>query len=134
FFEQGGHSLLAVRLMSRVEQELGVRLPLADLFRTPTVETMAAQLRAGTSRPWTPLVPIRTDGAGTPLFCVHPIGGDVLCYRELARAMDGERPIYALQASGLDGRTTRLEFVEAIAARYITAIRAVQPRGPHLLA
>ena len=42
FFELGGHSITALRLMSRVQQEFGQRLPIAELFRNPTVETLAA--------------------------------------------------------------------------------------------
>jgi acyl carrier protein len=41
FFSLGGHSLLATRVTSRVQQRLGVRLPLAAFFRTPTIEAIA---------------------------------------------------------------------------------------------
>jgi natural product biosynthesis luciferase-like monooxygenase protein len=44
FFEIGGHSLLAVRVHSRLSEEVGGRLSLVDLFRFPTVATLAAHL------------------------------------------------------------------------------------------
>jgi thioesterase domain-containing protein len=65
------------------------------------------------------------------LFCVHPAGGTVLCYLELARNLDGDLPVYGLQAQGLDGIATPLESVAAMAAAYIAAMKSVQPAGPY---
>ena len=64
------------------------------------------------ARPWSPLVPIRPAGTGRPFFCVHPIGGNVLCYHELARHLGPDRPFFGLQAAGLEGEQpaeTRLD-------------------------
>ncbi|MFL6192597.1 MAG: amino acid adenylation domain-containing protein, partial [Thermoanaerobaculia bacterium] len=84
--------------------------------------------------PWSPLVPIQPLGTRTPLFCVHALGGEVLCYYRLARELGTDQPVYGLQASPLDGqpgapRTT----VEERAAEYVDAVRSLQPAGPYLL-
>ena len=49
FFDLGGHSLLAVRVQSRLEACVGRRLPIADLFRFPTVRALAEYVTEGES-------------------------------------------------------------------------------------
>jgi thioesterase domain-containing protein/acyl carrier protein len=134
FFDLGGHSLLAVRLIARIEARFGRKLPLAAFFTGATIEDLAALLREATpEEAWSPLVAIRPTGRERPFFCVHPIGGNVLCYRELAWQLGEDRPFYALEAAGLDGGEVSETRLEDMAARYIEAIREVQPEGPYHL-
>ena len=134
FFELGGHSFALVRVMGRVRQQFGRELPLTALVRQPTLAHLASLLRDGALAPeWSPLVPLQTQGKGRPFFCVHPVGGNVLCYRELAQRLGQERPIYGLQARGfLDAQAPHEDLV-AMAREYVSAVRTVQPKGPYLL-
>ncbi len=134
FFELGGHSLLAVSLMARVEQEFGRALPLATLFKDGTVEHMAGLLRDGdSSAAQSPLVALQPRGERPPVFFVHPVGGGVLCYAELARSLGAEQPFYAFQARGLDaGQGPRTE-VEAMASAYVEALLEARAEGPYFL-
>jgi thioesterase domain-containing protein/acyl carrier protein len=134
FFELGGHSLLAVRLFAQIEQKFGVKLPLASLFRSPTVEQLTDQLRQRSNGvTGSNLVEIRPGNSAPPVFFVHPIGGNVLCYAELARHLDLAQPFLGLQAEGLDGEREPLRSIESMAAHYIKLLRDVQPAGPYLL-
>jgi amino acid adenylation domain-containing protein len=45
FFELGGYSVLAVKVLQRIEQECGRKLPTVALFQAPTVEALAGLLR-----------------------------------------------------------------------------------------
>ncbi|TKC98038.1 non-ribosomal peptide synthetase/type I polyketide synthase [Polyangium fumosum] len=134
FFALGGHSLLAVRLMTRIKEELGRTLPLAALLEGPTIEAMALKLRDHhASKRWSPLVTLQPSGRGRPIFFVHPLGGMVLCYADLARHLGNTRPFYALQAQGFDDGLEPLTRIEDMAAQYVEALREVQPKGPYLL-
>jgi len=52
FFEIGGHSLLAIQITSRVQAELGLEVPLVEVFQTETLRAYvqaAATFRAGSA-------------------------------------------------------------------------------------
>ncbi|HEX4382772.1 MAG TPA: amino acid adenylation domain-containing protein [Myxococcales bacterium] len=134
FFALGGHSLSAVTLLKRIEDRFGRPVPLASFFRAPTVEGLAALLQGRQqSQPWSPLVPIQTAGARIPFFCVHPGLGSIAGYDALARTLGDDQPFYALSAIGLATGQEPDTSVEEMAARYLTAIRAIRPEGPYLL-
>jgi amino acid adenylation domain-containing protein len=133
FFERGGHSLLAVLLMARIEKRLGTALPLAALFAAPTLESLAALagrsgIQTGKGRP--PLVAIKPQGDRAPFFCVHPVGGNVLCYLDLAVHLAPDQPFYALQTPEDRPHAHR---IEEMAAHYVTELRHIQPNGPYRL-
>jgi thioesterase domain-containing protein/acyl carrier protein len=134
FFDLGGHSLSAVHLMAEIERDFGRNLPIATLFRNPTIEKLGVSLRSEADQaPWSPLVTIQPAGSATPFFCVAGGGGNVLYYYRLAQRLPTGRPFYGLQSIGLDGRCDPLSQVEEMACEYLRVVRRVQPHGPYLL-
>ena len=134
FFEVGGHSLAALRLLASLERLTGRRVPLATLLAAPTVERLALFLRGGEplAAPG-PLVPITSGGEGRPLFFVHAAGGNVASYAALARHLGPGQPFYGLQSRGVEGGEPLHGRVEAMAADYLAALRQAQPAGPYRL-
>ena len=64
FFESGGSSLRIVKLHSRLKETLGVDLPVTELFRHPTVESLARRL-AGEPRAEAPQEKVEAARART---------------------------------------------------------------------
>jgi amino acid adenylation domain-containing protein len=131
FFASGGHSLLALRLTSRIEAALDVQLVPTALFEHPTVARLARRLATGGTG--SVAVPIQPDGTRLPFFCVHEFFGDVLVYGRLADALGADQPLYGLRAPGLDGAEAPLRDVPSLASRYIAAMKELQPTGPYAL-
>ncbi|MDJ0598488.1 MAG: amino acid adenylation domain-containing protein [Crocosphaera sp.] len=134
FFDVGGHSLLALRLIALIEQQFQIELPLSILFENGTIEAMATILRAQSAvASWSPLVTIQSSGSQTPLFLAHPIGGNALGYIALGRYLSSNQPLYALQAPGMDGQKSPYTSIPDLASYYIEAVKTIQPCGPYLL-
>ncbi len=134
FFLLGGHSVLAVRLVSLLESNLGVRLPLTELFTSATIARMADRIEArrGASD-WHPVVAVHPGGRRTPLVCFHPVGGNVLCYKGLADALGTDRPLYLVQSSGLEEGQTLQPSVEAMVTGYLRAFKGIVPDRPLIM-
>ncbi|RGA06681.1 non-ribosomal peptide synthetase [Microbispora triticiradicis] len=132
-FDAGATSLTAMRLMVLIEQRYGTAVPMSDLIAAPTVAGLAERLRAGERGGFDPLVPLRIGGRRPPIYFVHPIGGNVLCYRPLAGHLPDDQPFHALQAPGTAPGTEPLTTIPDLARTYVEAIRRRQPRGPYVI-
>jgi thioesterase domain-containing protein/acyl carrier protein len=140
FFEVGGHSLLAVRLVAAIEKHLGQRLSLAGLLQGRTIEAVARMLGDGAVE--TAAAPaaggeesflvLQRGGDRTPFFA----GGSHPRYRELARQLGSGQPvyqldIYALLSQRLSQGQPMYETIEEMAGDYVRQIQSVQPEGPY---
>ncbi|WP_082515161.1 type I polyketide synthase [Methylobacterium sp. Leaf112] len=153
FFDVGGHSLIAVRLLRKIRTRFATDLPISVLFEAPTIAAFAALLgdrpeaaalsgtgdavpapaEAAPRRLHVVPMRVQADDARTPFFLCAGMFGNVLNLRHLALQLGSERPVYGLQARGLYGEHAPHETFEDMARDYCAEIRAVQPRGPYLL-
>ena len=135
FFDLGGHSLNAVRLMSAIHQATGRVLPISILFRAPTIRALAVQMETYLAVADESFVTLREKGEGAPLFVFHAAGGDVLCYQPLLKYLPPDMPVHGFHRSELPNqRVPMFKSVEQLAGEYIEQILERQPRGPYYLA
>lgn len=132
FFSIGGNSLLAMRMLVAIEEQLSCALTPGALLEAPTINSLAKILRdprSGTQH-------VRTMHAGgdrPPLFLAYPRGGSGIRYRWLAEALGDEFPIHMLEAPWWDGRSCEIRTVEQLATHHVAQIQRLQPAGPYLL-
>jgi thioesterase domain-containing protein len=141
FFELGGNSLLATRVVAQLRDRHQLEVPVQAIFLESTPMAIAACLAAGRlsaaqsiESALAPMLPLRAEGDLAPLFCVHPAIGLSWCYSSLVQHIDPGRPVYGLQLPHLVANRPLPASVEEAAQVYVAEIRKVCPTGPYNLA
>lgn len=144
FFDVGGDSLLATWVAAELGQILGRAVELSVFLEYSTVEDLAEALSAGPgsqssatahsagSVTRSQILTLRPGPSGRSLYLFHPLGGELICYRELARA--SRAPVRVL---GVGWTGEPPEFgatLEDIARVHAEQLLVVQPDAPFLLA
>jgi amino acid adenylation domain-containing protein len=133
FFDMGGHSLLAVRLIGRIEARFEQRLSIAALRNEPTPRALARMLEEGSVTDQnTAIVEIQPKGSRAPIFGVHVLGPNEGFFRPLATALGEDQPLFGLSVGLLtkDSPTS----VKDTAALYRVHLQKRYPKGPIALA
>jgi acyl transferase domain-containing protein/thioesterase domain-containing protein/acyl carrier protein len=134
FFKLGGDSLVAVRVIAQINDTFQVDWPSSILLQHPTIAALSQLIRTSNNLIIkSVLAPIQLYGDQAPLFCVHPVGGNIFCYTALCQQLGQTHPIYGLQSLGLTQPQIALPTIEAMASHYLEAIKEVQPQGPYHL-
>jgi thioesterase domain-containing protein len=135
FFDLGGHSILAVKMMSRIKRVFGKSLPLNALFESPTVELLAKHIEdADRSLGPHTIVSIQASGSRPPIFWI-PGGAALGLFRltNIVTRLGPDQPVYGL-GSNRPGTLKDVESVEERSRNYIELVRRVQPHGPYCIA
>ena len=147
FYDVGGHSLLAVRLLAELNRVVRRPLPLAAVLSVTSIRALARLIDEDAGVDLPPVIPLNgrakaltsSNTASTvrgndvvPLFCVC----GVHLYANLARAMDPDRPVYGvylpLEETLAAGKRVRLD-IASLASSYISAVKAIRPNGPYVI-
>jgi thioesterase domain-containing protein/acyl carrier protein len=117
FFELGGNSLLAMRMLYRIEQAFGRSILPATLFKEATIEHLAdAMLQPAAGEPSAAVVRLNESGTKTPIFYLH-----------------ADQPFYAMPHFEVNDPANVPATFEAAAKIYVDRIRAVRPHGPYVI-
>ena len=130
FFDLGGHSLVALRLLGQIERQFGKQLAMASLLESPTVAGIARILSDDdAASPFSSLAVLQARGSKPPFFWVHGARSNAF----LGRFLGADQPLYGLLQQSRDGARPRHTRIEEIAAFYLAELRRMQPEGPYFL-
>ena len=149
----GLDSLIGMILRSKLESALQTELPTFGLSHEPTVNGLAraaadsfesqskdasvvgsvveADLPVGrrVRRRRSGVVALGgAHGTQAPMFCLHPVGGDLRCYDKLARHMTS-RPVYGLRSRGLDAYSDPHDSMEELIEDYADEVQRTSGSG-----
>ncbi|WP_224770459.1 thioesterase domain-containing protein [Mycobacterium simulans] len=130
FFDLGGDSILAMRVIAGINTALDTDLPVRILLEAPTVASLSQRL--GSADRFEEVVPIEVlqQGDGVPLFCLPPGGGLAWPYRNLAPYVDC--PIIGIQQVPQNNESGPGSIRE-MARTYADTIQRLHPDGPYNL-
>ncbi|WP_045739217.1 thioesterase domain-containing protein [Xanthomonas sp. MUS 060] len=135
FFNLGGHSLLATQLFSRIRQSFDIEVRVNTLFESPVLEDFAAVVERGMrqshagSMPVSLIVPLSLRTERAAMYAIHPIGGQIHCYIDLAAALGHCARVYGLQCEPV----RRFAHLSDLAAHYCDALLAGPTGAPYRL-
>ncbi len=136
FFQLGGDSLKAIRLLAQINNRLHIKAPMALIMEAPTVTRLAFELARLRERKELPSLTALTEGnKGIPLFCFYRLDGLSIGYQDLANALGPDRPVYGLTDPAWSTHSARTEItLEQIASECAHEIRTLSGNGPYMLA
>jgi amino acid adenylation domain-containing protein len=130
FFDLGGDSLSAMRAIAAINTRLGTHLAVRTLFHAPSVASLSQQLGRHASEVEVVPIEVLKEGAGAPLFCIHPGGGMSWAYQRLGNYLDC--PIIGIQQT-LRGEEAEPQSIRDMAKNYADRVQEVYPTGPYNL-
>lgn len=149
FFSLGGHSLSTLKLLLAIEKEFQLKFTVNDFFSASTVEKLAKKIQQYQAQqvlldfkkinynnqnfPF-PIVCLQPHGNKNPLFIIHPVGGTIFWFMDLAKHLGTDRPIYGIQDPAVISQQIVFDTIEEMAHFYLYCIRQIQKKGPYIIA
>ncbi len=124
FFDVGGHSLLAIQLMSKINTTFKSKLVIANLFSHSSVKELAGLLRgntetlAGTENP----IALVNNRQEQKSIWIHPAGGNIMCYYPIATALSSTMDTFSFDYEYPKNNNARSS-VQQLGDRYFSALQ-----------
>ncbi|CAA7196944.1 Tyrocidine synthase 3 [Chryseobacterium potabilaquae] len=124
FFRLGGNSIMAVKLISKINHQLGVRIKVSDVFQGKTIGVLSSIIII--SKPeYKPVVSLNNANTKPNMFMIHPGGGGCEVYQSLADQLDGDYHCYGVDSYNLY-HEEKIDNLNHLAMYYLDHIDKIQ--------
>ena len=130
FFDLGGDSLSAMRVIAAINKSLDAHLAVRAIFYALSVRSLSQQLGRHASSVEVVPVEVLREGTGVPLCCIHDGLGLSWSYRALSSYLDC--PIIGINQIPQNGEA-QPGSIRGMAASYADRLRTVYAAGPYKL-
>src|SRR5262249_44032537 len=132
FFDAGGHSISAMRMVASLQAALKTAVPVGTLYKAPRFRDFVQEIESRNTDPVSSrIIRIQPSGPRTPLIMFN----NAWNMFPLSRSLEPDRPLISIQF--VDRTTTMpkgaVKF-DAVIDEAVGLIRAAQPHGPYNLA
>jgi Thioesterase domain/Phosphopantetheine attachment site len=119
FFEIGGNSILVIRLVSRLNQEFGIKkLSIADVFVHRTIRLQSLQLLR---RVYEGVSMLNSTSQNPCMFMIHPANAGSEVYMPLAGQLEGQIQCFGVDSYNLHS-ALKIDSLHELAAIYLNEI------------
>jgi len=129
YFELGGKSLMALKMIARINKQLDTKLPVTALLFHPTIAGLTQEIKENKApekkKAWDYLIPLKPEGSKSPVFCIHAGEGHILFYKKMSMLLHKERPVYLVQPKGIHGDGPMHDNIEEMSRDYIAEISQI---------
>jgi thioesterase domain-containing protein/aryl carrier-like protein len=127
FFDIGGNSLSLIQVINKLKNH-SLAIDIKHFYENHSLlDVLQARLQQTPKA----LINLNKNKTETPLYIVHPIGGRVDCYNELAARLKDVCPVVGIQAPFTFADEFQFETIPQLAEYYVQAIMSDQPTGPY---
>lgn len=138
-YETGIDSLSCLILIEQIEKNFHIDLLVHEILSNRTVRKLSNLISRRLKHDNVDiqsnlaLIPLKITGNKIPIFLIHPIGGTIFWYNNIASYIDSERPLYGIQDPGIESDDYFFDSLEEMASYYFAHIKKVQSKGPYII-
>ncbi|MCU4526608.1 hypothetical protein KTI57_08370, partial [Acinetobacter pittii] len=135
YFSIGGNSIDTVRIVNQLKKKLEIEVPISTLYQNPTVTTFCKAITSQSTSELSSIILLKQGTSQNSLTIIHPIGGDVTCYRKLIDTLGDHLTVWGIQRPEFSFlENPKIWTVEQLAKLYVAQLKLKQPKGPYKLA
>ncbi|MDO3624573.1 amino acid adenylation domain-containing protein [Mucilaginibacter sp. BT774] len=129
FFDLGASSMVAIRLVNKINTTSGASLTVAALYQLPTIRQLAEKIDSNATDDISPVLLLK-KGEGMPIFIFPPWSSYPTIFIEFVNSFKGKNPLYGIIYTE-DTEHFPFDTLQDYAKYIILHITKLYPEGPY---